>query len=85
MKQHLADFQQDQMTLTGGGSNTPATVNFPGAYKASDPGILIDIHSALKSYTVPGPAVIQGGTTVIPGKGKVCKSMKMIRGLNSIF
>ncbi|KAH8726990.1 glycoside hydrolase family 61 protein [Phaeosphaeriaceae sp. PMI808] len=36
-----------QLTVTGGGSLSPATVRFPGAYKASDPGIMINIHAAV--------------------------------------
>ncbi|KAK6835126.1 glycosylhydrolase family 61-5 [Apiospora arundinis] len=52
-----------QLTVSGGGSATPATVNFPGAYKASDPGILVNIHAAMSGYTAPGPAVYSGGST----------------------
>lgn len=52
-----------QITVSGGGSASPATVNFPGAYSASDPGILVNIHAPLNSYTAPGPDVISGGTT----------------------
>lgn len=43
------------------------TVKFPGAYKASDPGILINIYTKLSTYVVPGPAVIAGGTTRVAG------------------
>ncbi|CZR53138.1 related to cel1 protein precursor [Phialocephala subalpina] len=47
-----------QVNITGGtGAKSPATVSLPGAYKASDPGILINIYQTLKGYTVPGPAV----------------------------
>ncbi|KAI5780129.1 glycoside hydrolase family 61 protein [Geopyxis carbonaria] len=50
-----------QITVTGGGSASPATVKLPGAYSASDPGILISIYyPVLTSYTVPGPAVFTG-------------------------
>lgn len=49
--------------MSGGGSATPATVSFPGAYKASDVGIQVNIHAALSSYTAPGPAVYAGGST----------------------
>ncbi|KAI9151575.1 Endo-beta-1,4-glucanase D [Paramyrothecium foliicola] len=56
-----------QITVTGGGSASPAGVRFPGAYAASDPGILVNIHSRLNGYTAPGPAVYAGGTTKIPG------------------
>ncbi|KAH7078521.1 glycoside hydrolase [Paraphoma chrysanthemicola] len=73
-----------QLTVTGGGSLNPPTVRFPGAYKASDPGIQINIHAAISKYVVPGPAVIAGGTTVTPGN-PTCKNAKMIRGMNGIF
>lgn len=52
-----------QITVAGGsGSSLPASlVRFPGAYKASDPGLLINIHAAVKSYIAPGPDVYAGG------------------------
>lgn len=56
-----------QITVTGGGSASPATVDFPGAYSASDPGILIDIHVSLSTYIAPGPTVYSGGTTKSAG------------------
>jgi len=56
-----------QITVSGSGSASPATVSFPGAYKSSDPGILVNIHAAMSSYTVPGPAVYSGGTTKVAG------------------
>ncbi|KAK6523222.1 hypothetical protein TWF694_006114 [Orbilia ellipsospora] len=38
------------------GENTPETVKFPGAYSATDPGILINIYyPKVTNYTVPGP------------------------------
>ncbi|KAF2177594.1 carbohydrate-binding module family 1 protein [Zopfia rhizophila CBS 207.26] len=57
-----------QITVTGGGSSSPAGVSFPGAYKASDPGIQINIYQQLSTYVAPGPAVIQGGTEAVAGK-----------------
>lgn len=48
-----------------------------------DPGIKINIHSAISGYTVPGPKVIAEGTSVTPGNA-VC-SKKKIRGANDIF
>jgi cellulase len=49
-----------QVRVAGGdGGQLPAGVKFPGAYSASDPGILVDIYSSdLSQYTIPGPAVI---------------------------
>lgn len=56
-----------QLTVSGTGTAAPATVKFPGAYKSSDPGILVNIHAALSTYVVPGPAVYSGGTTKSAG------------------
>jgi len=45
-----------QINVIGGsGAKSPATVSFPGAYSATDPGILINIYQTLSSYTIPGP------------------------------
>ncbi|KAF1998837.1 lytic polysaccharide monooxygenase [Amniculicola lignicola CBS 123094] len=50
-----------QIKITGGGSGTPGPlVSLPGAYKSSDPGILVDlgkIQNAPDTYQPPGPAV----------------------------
>ncbi|KAK1761514.1 glycosyl hydrolase family 61-domain-containing protein [Echria macrotheca] len=48
-----------QLKVTGGGSTEPSEkVSFPGAYKASDPGILININYPVPtSYKNPGPSV----------------------------
>ncbi|KAK0645820.1 glycosyl hydrolase family 61-domain-containing protein [Cercophora newfieldiana] len=58
-----------QITVSGGGSASPATVSFPGAYKASDPGLLVNIHGSLTTYIAPGPSVYAGGTTKQAGSG----------------
>ncbi|KAK4238421.1 glyoside hydrolase [Achaetomium macrosporum] len=60
-----------QITVSGGGgsASTPATVKFPGAYSANDPGIKINIHAAVSNYVAPGPAVYSGGTTKKAGSG----------------
>jgi hypothetical protein len=51
-----------QIKVENGGSGNPGpTVAFPGAYKASDPGVLINIYYPVPtSYTPPGPAVWTG-------------------------
>jgi lytic cellulose monooxygenase (C1-hydroxylating) len=56
-----------QLTITGSGSASPSTVSFPGAYAASDPGILVDIHAAMTTYIAPGPTVYSGGSTKSAG------------------
>ncbi|KIM19348.1 glycoside hydrolase family 61 protein, partial [Serendipita vermifera MAFF 305830] len=53
-----------QINVTGSGTFSPSsTVKFPGAYSASDPGILINIYgtggvadNGGKAYKAPGPA-----------------------------
>ncbi|RDB20290.1 putative endo-beta-1,4-glucanase D [Hypsizygus marmoreus] len=56
-----------QLEITGGGSTSPATASFPGAYSGTDPGIKINIYQTLSSYTVPGPAVFScSGSTAAP-------------------
>jgi cellulase len=47
--------------VEGSGTATlPAGVSFPGAYKATDAGILFDIYAGKTSYTIPGPKVWNG-------------------------
>ncbi|GAW25493.1 putative glycoside hydrolase family 61 protein [Rosellinia necatrix] len=48
-----------QLTVTGGGSRVPGNlVAFPGAYKPTDPGLMINIYYPVPtSYTPPGPPV----------------------------
>lgn len=75
----------DQLSVTGGGALSPPTVKFPGAYKASDPGLQINIHAAVSKYIAPGPAVIAGGTTVTSGNAVCPKAANAIRGTNDVF
>jgi hypothetical protein len=51
-----------QVKVENGGSGSPGPmVAFPGAYKADDKGILINIYYPVPtSYTPPGPAVWSG-------------------------
>ncbi|KAG9236403.1 putative endo-beta-1,4-glucanase D [Amylocarpus encephaloides] len=51
-----------QINITGGsGSKTPATVSLPGAYKANDPGVLVNIYTTptISQYKIPGPPVFK--------------------------
>ncbi|CAI6338407.1 unnamed protein product [Periconia digitata] len=53
-----------QVKITGGGSGSPGPlVSLPGAYKSTDPGILVDLNKiaqAPDTYQPPGPAVWKG-------------------------
>ncbi|QRV94464.1 glycoside hydrolase family 61 protein [Ceratobasidium sp. AG-Ba] len=64
-----------QLQVTGGGSVFPTSdylVSIPGAWKASDPGVTIDIYStaaqAETTYQIPGPRVYPGfgGSSTLP-------------------
>lgn len=50
-----------QINVTGGGSASPATVSFPGAYAGSDPGITINVSAGIYNYLPPlPPPAVQG-------------------------
>ncbi|KAH6679158.1 fungal cellulose binding domain-containing protein [Halenospora varia] len=51
-----------QVTVTGSGTGKPGPlVAFPGAYKATDPGLMLNIYYPVPTtYTMPGPAVWKG-------------------------
>ena len=55
-----------QISVSGTSSTVAATtVSFPGAYKATDPGILVSIYNnqgqptGNGAYKIPGPAVLK--------------------------
>jgi hypothetical protein len=53
-----------QVKITGGGNGTPAPLAaLPGAYKSSDPGILVDLGKYTTNpgdYKPPGPVIWTG-------------------------
>ncbi|RPA79854.1 glycoside hydrolase [Ascobolus immersus RN42] len=51
-----------QINVTGGGNGRPGpTIKFPGGYKATDPGVKINIYWPVPTqYIIPGPAVWRG-------------------------
>ncbi|KAK0640365.1 putative endo-beta-1 [Lasiodiplodia hormozganensis] len=52
-----------QVKVTSDGSSTlPEGVSFPGAYTATDKGILFDIYGSFDSYPIPGPSVWDGAS-----------------------
>ncbi|KAJ6559194.1 glycosyl hydrolase family 61-domain-containing protein [Mycena vulgaris] len=62
-----------QLRVGGSGSGAPSSgelVKLPGAYSATDPGILIDVYSNPSApYTFPGPpiaAFVSGGASAPP-------------------
>ncbi|KAK2039650.1 hypothetical protein LZ31DRAFT_476219 [Colletotrichum somersetense] len=51
-----------QLRVEGSGSAKPTGVSFPGAYKATDPGLLINIYNKIANYVIPGPPVYKSGS-----------------------
>ncbi|KAJ4345139.1 hypothetical protein N0V95_005864 [Ascochyta clinopodiicola] len=65
-RQGGAQFYMECVHIKVEGSGTavlPAGVSLPGAYKATDAGILFDIYSGFTSYTAPGPKVWNGASS----------------------
>lgn len=65
-RQGGAQFYMECVHIKVEGSGTatlPAGVSFPGAYKATDPGVLFDIYAGKTSYPMPGPAVWNGASS----------------------
>lgn len=66
-----------QIRVTGSGTNKGANfVSFPGAYRANDPGVQVNIYDNRgspymggKSYVIPGPAPLQCGAGSGSGSG----------------
>ncbi|EAW07584.1 putative endoglucanase [Aspergillus clavatus NRRL 1] len=51
------------LKVTGGGSDKPVGTLGTKLYKATDPGILVNIYGSLTSYTIPGPALWTGASS----------------------
>jgi len=54
-----------ELAISGSGSANPSAsgVAFPGAYSDTDPGILINIYTDFGTYTIPGPALYESGSS----------------------
>ncbi|KAL7275357.1 hypothetical protein RUND412_001693 [Rhizina undulata] len=55
-----------QIRVTGTGTAAPGGVSFPGAYSATDPGILFNLYTTYTTYIVPGPDVYTAGGSLTP-------------------
>lgn len=57
--------------VTGGGSASPAGTLGTELYTETDPGIYFNPYTTMENYTIPGPALMAGGTnhTVTPTTG----------------
>ena len=53
------------LAVTGGGGNNPAGVVGNALYKATDPGITVNIYNKLTSYPIPGPPLYAGAKAAV--------------------
>ncbi|KAG8747187.1 hypothetical protein FRC12_014127 [Ceratobasidium sp. 428] len=57
-----------QINVTGGGTASPPTVSFPGAYSGTDPGVKISIYyPPVTNYIIPGPRPFTCDGSSTPG------------------
>jgi len=64
-----------QIEVTSDGASTlPEGVSIPGAYTATDKGVLFDIYNTFDSYPIPGPAVWDGASSGSSGSGSTASS-----------
>lgn len=56
--------------ITGNGNARPSGVKFPGAYKRTDPGILVNIYNGISNYIIPGPAPYIEGSNPSPSSAE---------------
>ncbi|KAB8071765.1 putative endo-beta-1,4-glucanase D [Aspergillus leporis] len=64
-----------QIKVTSSGSKTlPEGVSIPGAYTATDKGVLFDIYNSFDSYPIPGPAVWDGASGSSSSSGSASAS-----------
>ncbi|TFY83106.1 hypothetical protein EWM64_g910 [Hericium alpestre] len=58
-----------QIEVSSGGTDSPATVSFPGAYTPTSPGIVTDIYG-ISSYTVPDQQSVSYTVSTRPSQSK---------------
>lgn len=62
------------LEVTGSGTDSPAGTLGTELYKATDPGILVNIYQTLTSYDIPGPALYTGGSSGSSGSSNTAKA-----------
>jgi hypothetical protein len=68
------------LQVTGSGTESPAGVSGQSLYTPTDPGILVNIYQSLSSYTIPGPALIDGASSIAQGTSAITASATAITG-----
>ncbi|KAL4950214.1 glycosyl hydrolase family 61-domain-containing protein [Aspergillus filifer] len=59
------------LQVTGSGTDQPAGTLGTELYTLDDPGILVNIYSSLSTYTVPGPTLYSGASSIAQATSKI--------------
>ncbi|KAK0708274.1 glycosyl hydrolase family 61-domain-containing protein [Lasiosphaeris hirsuta] len=73
------------LQVTGSGSAAHLGVKGTSLYTATDPGILVNIYTSLKSYAIPGPALISGAVGIAQAKPAIATSATAFTGAAAVL
>ncbi|KAL4945743.1 glycosyl hydrolase family 61-domain-containing protein [Aspergillus oleicola] len=59
------------LQITGSGTDQPAGTLGTKLYTLDDPGILVNIYSSISSYTIPGPTLYSGASSIAQATSKI--------------
>ncbi|EPS26325.1 putative cellulose monooxygenase [Penicillium oxalicum 114-2] len=68
------------LQVTGSGSDKPSGVLGTELYRATDPGILVNIYQSLASYAIPGPAPYTGAVSIAQATSAITASGTPVTG-----
>ncbi len=68
------------LQITGSGTATPQGVLGTKLYTPNDAGILANIYNAPITYTIPGPALIAGASSIAQAKSAITASATAVTG-----
>jgi lytic cellulose monooxygenase (C1-hydroxylating) len=73
------------LAITGTGDLQPSGTLGEALYKETDPGILVNIYSSLKSYDIPGPPQIAAGTDLAQSAVPITASASAVTSKPNYF
>ncbi|KKK21382.1 hypothetical protein P175DRAFT_0502520 [Aspergillus ochraceoroseus IBT 24754] len=71
------------LQVTGSGSDQPTGVLGTALYTPEEAGILVNIYSSISSYTVPGPTMYSGATSISQATSAITSTGTAVTGSGS--
>jgi len=68
------------LAVMGGGSDAPPGTLGTQLYQPDDPGLKVNIYSALSSYEVPGPSMYDGAVSIVQAASAITGSATAVTG-----